>query len=110
MKDYLKENRPVIFLSFHPEFIEDKSRYAWIITDVLGIYNNVYYSDGRKISLTRLKRILSHKNTKNFSVIALDKWPNANQIVFIIRQKIRLFALRFSNKSNMYKSSRCLIV
>lgn len=71
MKNYLKRNKPVLYLSMHPPFFNNPEEGTRKIIDVLKIYKNSYTDEGEKIELNDL---LSKKKLKKFyGIVATDK-------------------------------------
>ncbi|UCF13016.1 MAG: FkbM family methyltransferase [Thermoplasmatales archaeon] len=71
MKNYLKRNKPVLYLSAHPPFFKNPEDDTRKIIDVLKIYRNIYSGKGEKIELNDL---LGKKRLKNFyAIVATDK-------------------------------------
>ena len=54
MKNYLKINKPVLYLSLHQPFFKNPRKDTEEIIDTLEIYANIYSSDGKKINFLDL--------------------------------------------------------
>jgi len=71
MKDYLKLNKPILFLSMHPIFFKDPINDTKKIIEVLKIYKFIYTDSGEKIELDEL---LSKKRLRGrYAIVAMNK-------------------------------------
>ena len=70
MKNYLKRNKPVLYLSMHPIFFGNPEEDTRRIIDVLKVYKNFFTNKGKKIELYDL---LSKKRLRGrYAIIATD--------------------------------------
>lgn len=70
MKNYLKKEKPILYLSMHPCFFKDPKNDTKRIIEILSIYKNIYADDGKKIEL---KDLLLKKRLKNrYAILAMD--------------------------------------
>jgi FkbM family methyltransferase len=70
MKDYLKTNKPVLYLSMHPIFFKNPREDTKKIIDILKIYKNIYTEKGQKIELEDL--LSKRRFKKRYAILAMD--------------------------------------
>jgi FkbM family methyltransferase len=84
MKSYLEKNKPVLLLSLHPFWFKDRARGTEAIIEALRVYKHIFYTNGIKLNLEKLSRLLSSEE-KSLSIIAADKWGLYSRLPFILR-------------------------
>ena len=71
MKIFLEKNKPILYLSMHPNIFKSPKEFTKNVIDVLKIYKNIYSDKGKKIELNDL---LIQKKLKNrYSIVATDE-------------------------------------
>jgi len=70
MKDFLKKEKPTLYLSMHPIFFKDPESDTKKIMEILSIYKNIYTDDGKKIDLNYL--LSNKKLKKRYAIVATD--------------------------------------
>jgi FkbM family methyltransferase len=70
MKDFLKKEKPTLYLSMHPIFFKNPEDDTKKIMEILSIYKNIYTDDGKKIDLNYL--LSNKKLKKRYAIIATD--------------------------------------
>ena len=91
IKNYLKRNKPTLYLSLHPKSIKEKKNNSDMIIDVLKIYRNIFTGEGKKINLTDDFDKLLLKG-EDHTLIATDlNWNFFNRLKFRITYYSRLY-------------------
>ena len=76
MKEYLKKNKPVLYLSMHPIFFNNPMEDAKKVIEVLSIYENIFTDKGEKIKLDDL--LLKKRLKGRYAIVAMDNEFNSN--------------------------------
>jgi FkbM family methyltransferase len=71
MKIFLEKNKPILYLSMHPNIFKNPEEDTKKVIDVLKIYKNIYSDKGKKIELYDL--LLQKKLKNRYSIVATDE-------------------------------------
>jgi len=74
MKEFLKKNRPTLYLSIHPFMCKNKNVFADTIVDSLDFYKNIFTDGGIGLRPEELYAVISEALTENgiYSIVATD--------------------------------------
>jgi FkbM family methyltransferase len=70
MMDYLRKNKPTLYLSLHPNWFRDMEKDSRIITNVLMTYKYLFFDNGPRIKRDDLYGLLLQK--KNITLVATE--------------------------------------
>ena len=73
MFDYLKINKPTLFIELHPMFIEDIEQKFNEIKKVINIYDYVYTDDMKEVNLNSILFSLKNESEKTLQIVLTTK-------------------------------------